>query len=606
MLTHLHIEGLALIDSLSIDFSSGFNVITGETGAGKSILIRALNFLMGGKAGADSVRSGFDSAVVTGEFRVGSRHEALRLLESLGIECEEEAERKLILVRRKLSSKGRSQAWVNDVSVTSSCVKELGRSLVDLFAQHENQRLVDPQRHIDYLDDFIPDGRVRQDVCDIVENCQVEIGKIESILENFRQTEQTQDYTKFRLDELKAFAPDVDEFESLQAFCRNSEQSEKLRDLIAQISTQFEGDGVQDSVSSRLGGTLRLLNRLLEKVNPDSQPAEQDVNGLTDRLSMASSEIEEINFQIQKWLGEIDFDPAQLEEAQGRVWAYQDLFRKYRLRTVQELINLQSELEAELHLLSNVTEKVSECLERLVALCACLTNALKKLTSARRKAAKILQSEVVSELNELAMKGARFEVEFQPVNRPVADISFLSLDEASSARWKSVASTLQGCDLKGSERAQFLLSANPGEPLRPLTKVASGGEMSRIMLAIKKTLAADAETCVLVFDEIDTGISGRVADIVGKKMQELSRDFQVICISHLAQVAVYADAHFLVEKSGREKRTQSRIVRLEKENSAKEIARILSGSDLTQSSLKHAKEMISKAARSHRKPSKSL
>jgi DNA repair protein RecN (Recombination protein N) len=602
MLTSLSIKGLAIIDSLSISFSPGFNVITGETGAGKSILIRALNLLMGAKANADTIRKGSESAMITGEFLVNRNHPVLIALENLGIPLEESDEGVPIVIRRQITTKGRSQSWVNDIVLTSHPLREIGTSLIDVFGQHENQRLMDAASHTSYVDSFLKDRSLLRQVEQVSRECLDLVRQIESTLHSFHDRQKNRDYVSFRLQALKDFEPTAEDFEALRSLCQRAERSVELRDTLGSALGYLSGGAEGDALARQVKEAAKSLSRAAIAAGTENTP-EPSLSLLRDRADALSAELDDLNYELEKLVSDFDVDEAELEQAQERVYGYQDLFRKHSVRDVAELIAEVARLDEELKFLESAASRVEETLKLLADKASQLAKHAADLTRARQKAGASVKKQVESELHELAMPGSIFDVHFAPARRALPALDLSPFGEAIVERWNKLHEQIGNMGDSGAERAQFLLATNPGEPKLPLARIVSGGELSRIMLAFKRALAVDAETCVLVFDEIDTGISGRVADVVGSKMQELASRFQVICISHLPQVAVYADSHFLVKKVGRADRTETSIVRLPAEESAREIARLLSGAEVSTPSLANAKNLIEKAR--HRKPKRS-
>lgn len=588
MITRLQIEGMAIIESLSIPFSPGFNVITGETGAGKSILIKALNFLMGGKTQPDTVRKGSSAATVTGDFSVRLGHPVLPLLESLGIEAEEENGRVGILLRRQLTDKGKAQGWVNDVPVTSPTLRSLGVSLLDIFAQHENQRLMKETEHLAYVDSFVKDRDLLGNVEALNRRCLETIHEVSELLAGFQDRQKNRDYVEFRLKAMKEFDPTEEDYLQVASLSQDGDSRRRVSTAIGGALAALEGE---DSNPAR---ALREAAKCLATLEGLGDPF-QKVPELRAQAEGMANQLDDLNFELTKLSASVDVDEGELEAAQERLYGYQNLFRKHGTPTVEALMAESTRLEGELGFLETAESRLGDLVETLSSRARDLEKAAKRLTTARQEAAVRIRKAVESELEELVMKGAEFGVEFEPTVRPLPALDFGAFGPEILESWQGAAEILASVGDHGAERGRFLLAANPGEPRLPLARFASGGEMSRILLALKKALVADAETCVLVFDEIDTGISGRVADVVGRKLRELSADFQILCISHLAQVAVYADTHCLVKKVKRGERTESQIVLLSDDESAHEIARLLSGAKVDETSLAQAKNLKEKA-----------
>ncbi|MCB9254004.1 MAG: DNA repair protein RecN [Bdellovibrionaceae bacterium] len=589
MIQRLSIQGLALIDRLAIEFSPGFNVITGETGAGKSILIRALDFLTGGKATSETVRKGCEQAVVCGEFWVPEKHPVLEMLEALGVPLELQDKHYPVLIRRQLSAKGRSQAWVNDIGMTSGPLKEVGKLLVDVFAQHENQRLMDPALHVGYLDDFISVADAKEQVRRAYDACFDSIEKMQLWLERFRSGEQGRDFLQFRLEELRTFDPTEADYDQVYSCCQGTKHRSRLKEVFHKAVHAVDENG---GVGSKLWEAHHALD---VSKDLDAEFA-QKILELKNRLAQVATEVDDLTFELGQFLGRFDVDESELEAAEERLYGYQRLFRKHNTAEIKGLLETKANLESELEYTEKAEEHLEDELGELQKSVDALALSCKKLSAARKQAASFITKAVEKELMELSMKGSRFSVEFGQLNRPLPALDFDGVEAKLAKKWDTVSEPLTHMGREGAESVQFLLSANPGEPMLPLARVASGGEISRIMLALKKSLSIDADTCVLVFDEIDTGISGRVANVVGKKMRELSNSFQVICITHLPQVAAHAQAHFRVSKSGSQKRTQTAIEKLTPSESLEEIARLLSGEEVSKTSLANARSLVEKAA----------
>lgn len=601
MIHRLHIKGLAIIEELNIEFGAGFNVITGETGAGKSILIKALSFLMGQRVSPDVIRKGFEQAVVTGEFFLSESHQGLEYLATLGIPFEVENGSALIIVRRQINDKGRSLAWVNDTALTSSSLKEFAQHLVDIFGQHDNQRLMKPEFHLSYVDSFLEDSDVLKEFQQGYHEVNLALKKIEQKVESFVDGARDLDYRLFRLSELEEFKPTLEDYQQVRDLSEASRQALDIKEGLSGVLTVLEGEG--GSLNEVFWSSLRKLGRLADKLD------HADIAQLSARGESLASELDDYVFQVNQLATQCDVDEQAIEEAQARLFSYQELFRKHGVKDIESLIHEFDKLKNETLSREELSHQLNRELVELVQKSQVLREQAKSLSQLRFKAAHKIQKSVEKELRELAMPGAKFGVQWseEPHSRVSMDLtpfgSVLLVEHA-----KRLSDNLDGVTSQGLDKAEFMLASNVGEPLMPLLRIASGGELSRIMLALKKALVADAETCVLVFDEIDTGISGRVADVVGSKMKSLADSFQVLCISHLAQVAAYADTHFLVKKeakSGSKKqsplRTESTIVRLSREESTAEIARLLSGSEVSREGLANAKMLLEKARSKNKK-----
>ncbi len=589
MITQLSIRGLAIIEELHIEFSPQLNVITGETGAGKSILIKGLHILLGAKADPDVIRRGFPRAHVSAAFLLPKNHHCIELLETHGI-WHDDQELTELIVRREIAQKGRSQAWVNDQPITLSLLKELGHTLIDIYGQHENHRMLDPHTHMDYIDEFVVDQSLKTLVQGAMQQAGQILQDLRRRLEQFQTRRREQDYLQFRFDELAKFDPSLEDYEKTINLCEESGRilsEQKVLDQAQRICDEgYNGRA--------LSSALQELQRLLE------QPAEQLTEfGLQASLAQVhdlAGALDELSYILGRAASRRSLDEDEMESLQSRLAGYQSLLRKLGVRGVEEMMEEYQRLEKELSFVQQGPEAMAESLHKVRKLLEEANQYAHKLTLARKEAARRAVDAVAGELHDLNMKGAKIDFDFQAVQNTVPELGIGDIDAGLAGDWISCAQILSETSKQGRERGQFLLSANPGDSLKPLAKVASGGEISRIMLGFKKALAMGANTCVMVFDEIDTGISGHTAHIVGKKLKELSSSFQVICISHLPQVAAYGDAHFLVQKAQKGETTESQILKLNRKSSEEEIARLLSGDQVTNSSLTHARQLL-KAAR---------
>lgn len=584
MLTHLSIQGLAIIDQLTIDFTTGFNVITGETGAGKSILIKALNLLLGGKASPESVRRGCEQAAVTGRFAMRPGHPAIFFLRSLGIEPSSKMDHFSIEIKRSVSSKGRSSASINGTVVTTGALKDLAQCLIDVFGQHDSHRLLDSQNHAQCLDQFVEPRTLVSKHFDAYSKANETLEELRQFVNEATGKGRDVDYLKFRVSELEEFKPSKDDYDFIKSLTENARVAASLSSALRKSQDLLESqDG--DAISRRLREVSRALH--IGK-SPHLEP-------LAESALRIAGEVDELSYAIGQSAAKLDVSEEDVDKAESRLAGYQALFRKHGVHNIEELCDAWQKLSDQVRALENAADHVRLILQRLDVEVKAVTDASGILASARRKAANVVAQRVEKELSELAMPSAKFSVEFSSVSRSVPAIDLGPFGDDAIEVWSDILDSWTSVSESGSERAEFYLSANKGEPSLPVAKVASGGEVSRIMLALKKALVAGAETCVLVFDEIDTGISGRVADIVGQKIAELSSYCQILCISHLPQVAAYADRHYVVKKIESKDRTESTIKMLSEQEHLQEIARILSGDKLTKASLEHATSLVAEA-----------
>ena len=592
MLTRLDIRGLAIIDALSVDFAAGFNVITGETGAGKSILIRALSLLLGSKASPETVRRGRDSAVVSGHFEVPAGHPCLDLLSRHGIGADAEAAGGpyAILVRRSIQQKGRSLAWINDIPVTVGVLRDLAAPLIDVFGQHDNLRLLDPAQHTNYVDLFLERWELRGRYREVFADVEVQRAELMALLSDLAVRRRDADYHAYRFDELERLAPSAEDFIQVVSLCqRAGEQVAVMRAL--------EGAGALLDADSRGGGVpgaLREMTRILERAAASATESSA-LAELGAMAAAAAATVDDLSFRLAQVASSLETDPGELEAATARLARYQEFFRRFEVADAPALVAARQHLAEQIERLATAAAEVEARLAVLAERARELRYLAGELTQARSAARQVARQRIEAELAELAMAGARIDIEFSPSQRHEVRVDWSPYGERAVALGSEVADALANLTDQGAERAQFLLAANAGEDLLPLHRIASGGEASRLMLALKKSLAAGGDTCILVFDEIDTGISGRVADVVGHKMQELGERFQVICISHLAQVAAHANAHFRVEKRDQGQRTEVVLTRLSAAGCVEEVARLLSGTEVTPQGLANARALIERA-----------
>ena len=584
MLTHLSIQGLAIIESLNIEFATGFNVITGETGAGKSILIKALSLLLGAKSSPDSVRKGFDHATVSGRFILRANHPALKLLESWGVGLEEEPNGFGVLIRRQVSVKGRSGAWLNDVPVTTTSLKEMAETLIDVFGQHDNQRLFDVSFHTHYLDQFLPEKTLAETVHSKWKKASQALLSLREFVDQARGKGRDVDYLMFRLSELDEFKPSLEDYSHASLMTERAKSSFQMSSALQKATSALE-----DESGEQLSKRLREVARAL------SAPRITDLETLATEAAKIAEALDDFSFELGRVASHIDLSEEDIDAAEARIAGYQNLFRKHHVSSAEELIGEWHKSAARAAALEDAAGHVKELIQLFDENVQALLADAKTLTAARIKAAKLICGRVEQELSDLAMPGAKFSVEFEPVVKPSTPIDLQAFESDITQAWVDVLEDWTCLGEHGAERANFYLASNAGEPSLPLARIASGGEISRIMLALKKALVVGAETCVLVFDEIDTGISGRIADTVGRKIAELAGFCQIICISHLPQVSAYADTHYIVEKRQKGDRTESNIRPLGIEERLEEIARLLSGNKVTAASLSHAKSLVDEA-----------
>ncbi len=555
MLSELTIRNFAIIEALTVSFTKGLTVLTGETGAGKSIIIDAVHLLVGGRGSAEFVRHGESKAEIEGLFFVGSEHPVQLRMKEFGLEIEDG----MVVLRRDISSSGKSVCRVNGKLVTISTLREIGSALIDIHGQHEHQELMDETKHIGLLDQFgeeeiKPALKEYQDVFDSYEQT---MKKLKSLSENEQQMAHRLDLIQFQYNEIQNAQLKLNEDQELAA--------EKLK--LSNYGKVFEG--LTTSYSS-LSGEQRGLDWISLAMDHLESAAELDPAYLEVKDTVANSfyMLEDAARTLRNELDILEFDPRRLDEIEGRLNEINQLKRKYG-KTIDEILEYSAAIEEEIETLQNKEVHISQIEKELAPLKKDLKIEAANLSRARQKWAKRLTSLIHRELKELYMEKTVFEVK-----REALEDRFLR---------------------NGTEKVEFYLSTNPGEPLKPLSKIASGGELSRIMLALKSIFSKHQGVTSIIFDEVDTGVSGRVAQAIAEKIHKVARGSQVLCISHLPQVAAMADTHLYISKKIKNGRTKTSLTPLSEAEKVKEICRMISGVEITDLTRKHAEELLTLA-----------
>ena len=590
MLTRLEVQGLVLIKHIEISFSSGFHVITGETGAGKSILIKAIHLLLGGKASSEAIAKGYKQASVTGSFRIPNSHRCFKVLKKLGVPQIKDGDN--LLVRRSITTKGRSYCWINDTPLTLSSLRLVGETLIDVFAQHDNQKLLDESSHTRQLDAFIKTKNCYDNYRSAYRQTVEQYSNLQTLVMDLKKKLQGKDYTLFRQSQMQELNPCQEEFQDLMGFCKKAEGDfQKKQHLLGVAKTLNEGH----EGKSLSQGLWTSRDKLLQTPGECEKSKRMGAS-----IEVIATSLDDVSYELEKLLEAISLDEEKLEQAQSRLAEYQTFMRKLGYSDISQLLEERENIEKEISYLETATERIAKELEKLTKQCQKLLTAGERLSKGRKEAVSSIRKKVIQEFADLGLKAAKLDVEFraQKETPPSLDLSILGEQFAQdyASEWNSNCKVLSKFKEEGQEKVRFLLATNSGEDPKPLSKIASGGEVSRIMLALKRALIAEAETCILVFDEIDTGISGRVADMVGKKLREMARGVQIICISHLAQVASYAHHHLQVKKLvQKNKAAQVDLRTLNEQEKVEEIARLLSGDEITQLSLANAKSLVERS-----------
>ncbi len=557
MLQELRVHNLALIDTLHLDLSSqktGLIVLTGETGAGKSIILQAINLLTGGRGAASWVRSDCEQADIEAIFSVRPDHaEINELLSEHSLK-----EGATCIVRRVLTREGRSKLYVNDQSVTTRLVGELSAGLINIASQHDQQQLLNARNHLDYLDTYGELWGLRQQFTKLFRRWQQASSELRQLLEKEQDKEQQRDFLVFQVDEIRKCKPLPGEDEQL---LREREQLKASDSLIRFV-------GIANRLlSEKVAGELAEI-----KINMAQASAlDPRLGPLTERIASAGFELEDLAVSVEKYFEEIPKDPARLDVISGRLAELKQLQRKYG-PTLAEVIAFAENAEANLAVLESLEQQIAQAEVKVEEVS---TEALLKateLTQARRQVARKLAAGMEKELASLSFFQAVFQV-------GVTEPEGLGMD---------------GIHNNGRDAVEFLFSANPGEPAKSLAKIVSGGELSRLMLAMKCLLARRDQVDTVIFDEVDAGIGGQAAEAVAEKIKELAGHHQVFCITHLPQIAACADLHFKVEKQVEDGRTRTVMIPLNKEQQIEELARMLGGENPTAQTLVYAGELFAR------------
>jgi DNA repair protein RecN (Recombination protein N) len=561
MLVQLNISNFAIISGLEIIFKPGLNILSGETGAGKSIIINAVNLILGGRASADLIRSGSNEARVEALFSLPEHPFLSELLSDLGLPFQGE-----LLIRRTLSREGRNKIRINDSMVTLQTLSKIGATLISISGQHEHQLLLRPDNHLYLLDDFGGLTPERLELNESFRQYQSLKEELRRLERGIREDEERQELTRFQMKEIETARLKEGEDALLEEERKRLRYAEELRESVAESYQLLYEKG--DSVLSDISHCIKRMEKGAE--------VDRRLTVIKDALEKAKVELEETALELRDLRKTITADPSRLEEVEERLQLLNRLKRKYgpslgdvlRFRDKISLMadNLDQKKAVLGRTLGTLKDKEEDIKERATL-----------LSKKRKRVAGALEKSVKSELALLDMGGTRFEVRFYAQGAVAEEDPERAMGEINA---------------DGKDRVEFMLSPNVGEELRPLSRIASGGELSRIMLAMKTILARTASVETLVFDEVDSGIGGATAEVVGEKLQSLAAYHQILCITHLPQIASKGRTHFLVKKRVKDKRTQTLISELGGEARVKEIARLLGGKVVSREALAHAQEMM--------------
>ncbi len=563
MLSDLRIKNYALVDQLEIKFQPGLNVITGATGAGKSIIVGAANLVLGERASIEVVRSGFDTASIEAVFKLPDDRALKDVLGKLGMILKDD----LLIIRRDISSKGQSRCFLNDRLVTLGSLKSVGDMLADLHGQHQHQSLLNVERHMEYLDHYGDSEKLSIRVSEIYFLLKKKQKELENLKTSKKVDEERRKLYQFQIQEIEKANLSSDEEEKLA----------QERKVLENVETLFElSSNLYHQLYEREASILERLTSLSVELKRNI-PIDSRLKELAQTLESGVIGLQDVARFLEDYKGGLEFDPEKLEILRERLNLLNTLKRKYG-KGIEDILTYKEQVKRELNRIENKDEVIDGLEKEIEKLSEILQNECSLLSQKRKTKASELSRRIQKALSVLGMKKTEFQIR---ITQREDENGLVKLD---GKRFFA--------DEKGMDQVEFFVSPNPGEELKPLAKIASGGEISRVMLALKSILAKADRVETMIFDEIDVGIGGEVASTVGKSLKDLASSRQVIVITHLQQIASQADHHFKVFKENVKGRTVTKIKRLDKEERVKEVARMISGERVSQLALRQAKEMI--------------
>ncbi len=553
MLSELEVKNVAIIEHIDIEFGDGFNVMTGETGAGKSILIDSINMALGGRTSKDLIRNGADYAFAQAVFEVSDE------VEKNLAEFEIEADDDIIVMSRKITAAGKSICRINGRVVPLTIAKEIGNLLLTIHGQLDNQALLVPSKHREFVDEYANNQKEREDYAQKFAEYTDLISEYEELLKSEANKENRADLLRFRQSEIEAAALKPGEEEELESRFEFLENSENILNSVYEAYNCIYGDGDDVSAYDMLIDAERALESAAEH--------DERLKSYGETVSSAVADLDDVTRELKSYIDHADFEANEIDRVQERLALISDLKRKFECADVSEIIAYGESCKNELESIENLEGRLEEIKNKIDNARQETEKAAGALTSTRREAGENLSRLIMKELSELDMNRAVFKVNIEPTDFTV----------------------------NGGDNLEFLISTNPGDDLKPLNKVASGGEMSRVMLAIKSVLSKGDIVDTLIFDEIDTGVSGRAAQRISEKICKISQNKQVLCITHLAQIASMGDRHYLIEKSSSNSETTACVRLLGEAERESELSRIIGGVSVTEITKKAAAEMLSQA-----------
>jgi DNA repair protein RecN (Recombination protein N) len=565
MIKSLQVKDYALIEHVNVEFGSGLNIITGETGAGKSILIDAMSLLLGERASTEVVRKDAAKSVVEGIFDVEHNKKVKKILEENEIEFSPE-----LIMRREISVKGSNRCFINDTPVSLSLIKDIGNLLVDLHGQHEHQSLLRTETHIEFLDEYGNYEGLSEEFGGLFR----QLSKLTSELNSLRKQEsilaEKRDIYAYQIKEIDSIVPEDGEEEKLNEELNILENSEKLLELTSSVYESMYDD--ENSVNDQLGKIKDAIKELCS--------IDKSFSDVSSEIDSALTLINDISKFIRDYKSRVDVDPEHISKIRERLGSLNLLKKKYG-GSIKAVIDHREKIGKEFDLAENYSENILKLETQIIELRKTCGAAAELISKKRKEIAKKIQIEVKEALGFLGITDSEFSIR----------INQLQADEVSE-NYVLVNSKKYKANQSGYDEVEFFITTNLGEDPKPLIKVASGGEVSRIMLALKTILAKNDKLPLLIFDEIDTGVSGRIAQKVGQALKSLAAYHQIISITHLPQIAALADHHYSVEKKTNEERVVSSISKLKENERIKEVAKLMSGEKITETSLNGARELM--------------
>ena len=550
MLKHLYIKNFTLIDTLDIELHPGFSVITGETGAGKSIILGAIGLLLGQRADSKTIKQGADKCVIEAHFDL-SRYN----MESFFTENDIEYDLDDCIVRRELTASGKSRAFINDTPVQLSMLKELGDRLMDIHSQHQNLLLNKQDFQLNVVDILADDSKELDAYRQTFSEYRKAEQELSQLREDIERNRQNVDFLQFQYQELSSANLKEGELEELEQKSDTMTHSEDIKSALYEADSAFQDE--DNGIIRSLRSSISALNGI-SKVFPDAKE-------LTERMDSAYIELKDIASEISDHLEDIDFDPSELDSVNNRLDKLYDLQKKYRAETIEELITTRDDLQEKLNNIENSDEALESLQASVAKLKADIEKKADALTKLRTKAAQKIEKDMQSRLVPLGMPNVRF----------------------------SISITKEQPGTYGQDKVAFLFSANTSTPLQPVSQVASGGEIARVMLSLKAMISGAVKLPTIIFDEIDTGVSGKIAEKMAEIMQEMgNNERQVISITHLPQIAALGSTHYKVSKEETAQGTTTSMTMLTPDERVREIAQMLSGSDVSDAAIQNAKELL--------------